>query len=495
MRWIVPALAILTSYVHVTAQTVVTVDPAVTYQTMRGWEVTSFVASACDPSFAALRDAYIDLAVNDIGIDRVRLEVRSGVENSTDYYANFVANGCPEPPDPEYLTWRHNRYATVNDNADPGTINWNGFHFTELDWTVEHIILPWKQQVEANGESLFINLNYVAFTSQIEGGTYHHDAPDEYAEFVLATYLHLQSEYALVPDTWELVLEPDNVSQWNGTLLGQAIVATAARLTANGFTPSFVAPSNTNMGNAITYFDQMIAVPGALQYLEEFSYHRYGGVSLANLQAIADRAVQNGLSTGMLEWWFDNGTQEVLYEDLTIGRNSSWQGSVLSGLFNADTSDPDNPVVTYRTNTKFNRQYFKFVRQGAVRVDALSDTATVHPIAFVNEDGGHIVVVNADSGGAIEIAGLPAGTYGRKYTTSVEYDVDLTDVVIADGESVDATIPQAGVLTVYTRGIRGPEPVPTLSVWGILILLLIILACGTHIARASASQRRHESPC
>lgn len=429
----------------------ITVDSASTYQTMRGWEVTSYVADPCDPAFAALRDAMIPLAVDDIGIDRVRLEIRSGVENSVDYYANWVADGCPAPPDPNYTTWRQNRYATVNDNADPNVIDWAGFSFTELDWAVEEIILPMKQAVEANGEHLFINLNYVAFTGQIVGGAYDHDDPDEYAEFVLATYLHLQNDYGFVPDTWELVLEPDNVSQWNGTRLGEAIVAAAARLSANGFTPAFTGPSNTNMANAITYFDDMIAVPGALAHLDELSYHRYGGVSIANLQAIAARAVQHGLSTGMLEWWFDNGTPDVLHEDLTVGRNSCWQGSVLAGLFHVDAKDPLNPVLTYRENTRFNRQYFRFVRQGAVRVDATSTEPDLDPIAWMNTDGGFVVVVNTEIGSPFEVLGLPAGTYRVKYTTEAEYDVDLPDVTIGAGASLSTAIPAAGVITIHAQ--------------------------------------------
>jgi len=485
---LVSGLLVLLLGASAAAQGLITVDSTVAFQTMRGWEVTSFIANPCDPAFPALRNILIDLAVNDIGIDRVRLEIRSGVENSTDHYADWVANGCPEPPDPDYYVWRENRYATVNDDADPNNINWSGFHFTELDWTVEQIILPLKQAVEANGESLFVNLNYVAFTGQIVGGSYHHDDPDEYAEFVLATYLHLQNDYGFVPDTWELVLEPDNVSQWNGTLLGEAIVAAAPRLTANGFTPSFVAPSNTNMGNAITYFDQMIAVPGALQYLEEFSYHRYGGVSVANLQAIADRAVQYNLSTGMLEWWFDNGTYEVLYEDLTIGRNSAWQGSVMAGLFNLDVSDPVNPVVSYRTNTKFNRQYFKFVRQGALRIDAAANTGSLHPIAFINEGGGHVVVVNADAGGDLLVSGLPAGTYGRKYTTNAEYDVDLPEATIGNGESLSAAIPQSGVMTIYTVG-GAADPIPAMSEWGVMTMLLLLLVAGSVVLQGR--QLRH----
>jgi hypothetical protein len=479
------AAAVLGS-VGTIAQETISIDSEVTYQTMRGWEVTTFVAEPCDPALPALVDTLVPLAVDDIGINRVRLEVRSGVENSHDYYADWVAAGCPGPPDADYTTWRENRYATVNDDGDPNAIDPAGFHFTEIDWNVENIVLPLKQRVEANGEELFINLNYVAFTGQIADGSYHHDDVDEYAEFVLATYLHLQSEYGLVPDTWELVLEPDNVSQWNGTLLGQAVVAAAGRLAANGFTPAFVGPSNTNMANVVTYFDDMIAVPGALGHLAEFSYHRYSGVSIGALQDIAARAVQHGLSTGMLEWWFDNGTYQVLHEDLTIGRNSAWQGSVLAGLFNIDASDPGDPVATYRTNTKFNRQYFKFVRRGAVRVDAASDGGTFEPIGFVNPDGGHVVVVKADAGGSFDVAGLPPGTYGRKYTTNGAFDVDLPETSIMAGETVSASIPEAGVLTVYSVEAGESKGVAAASEWAAIPAGLLVLAAGMLVLRRSS---------
>jgi len=74
--------------------------------------------------------------------------------------------------------------------------------------------------------------------------------------------------------------------------------------------------------------------------------------------------------------------------------------------------------------------------------------AEFDPIAFVNTDGGHVVVVKAGAGGAITVAGLPEGTYARKYTTDAQYDVDLTDVAINGGEILGAFIPNAGVITI-----------------------------------------------
>jgi len=318
-----------------------------------------------------------------------------------------------------------------------------------------------------------VNVNYVAFTGQITNGAYLHNNPAEYAEFVLATYQHLKEKYGWAPDRWEVLLEPDNVSQWNGKLLGQALVATAQRLRAAGFPPAFVAPSNTNMGNAVRDFDQMIAVPGVLPVLREFSYHRYGGVSLANLQAIAARAKQHGLDTAMLEWWSNSNGYATLHEDLKIGNNSAWEQGVLGGALNSamslyqiDTSNPAQPRVLLSDKTKFLRQYYKFVRPGAVRIEAASQLAAFDPLAFINTDGDYAVVVKCTAAGEFSLGGLPAGTYGLKYTTAGAFDVDLPDQTIHWGQAVAAAIPQAGVLTVYGKTMRTtPSPSAPEAPW------------------------------
>lgn len=428
----------------------IAVDPRTTYQTIKGWEAVAFALDPGNAAYPNFKDTLFNLVVNDVGINRVRLEIRSGVENSNDNWSGYQAGTI------DYQTWRSRRYATINDDADPQTINPAGFHFSEMDNAIDRVVNPLRQAMEANGDRLCVNVNYVAFTAQITQGVYIHNDPAEYAEFVLATYLHLQEKYGWVPDLWEVILEPDNVSQWNGKLIGQAIVAAAERLRAAGFEPAFVAPSNTNMTNAVQYFDQMIAVPGVLPVLRELAYHRYGGVSLESLHAIAARGKQYGIGTSMLEWWSTGNGYATLHDDLKIGNNSAWQQGVLAGAMNSDMSiyqiDDSNaaqPRVLLTDKTKFLRQYYKFVRPGAVRIEAASQQATFDPLAFINADGSYVVVVKCSAGGEFSIGGLAAGTYGIKYTTTAEFDVDLPDQVIQSGQAVVAQIPQAGVLTVY----------------------------------------------
>ncbi|MCK4722773.1 MAG: hypothetical protein KAT75_05695, partial [Dehalococcoidia bacterium] len=303
-------------------------------------------------------------------------------------------------------------------------------------------------------EKLFINLCYVDFGSS---AFEHYNYPEEYAELAVATYLHLQSKYGFVPDAWEVILEPDN-SAWNGTRIGNCILAATSRLEAIGFSPRFIAPSTSNMGKAPGYFDAMAQVLGILkvsQYIEEISYHRYGGVSDTSLQAIANRAVQYGINTSMLEWWSGGNGYHTLHKDLKMGRNSAWQQGIFGDEYNPPIAlyhiNPTNYNVTIGPKTKFTRQYYKFVRPGAVRIEATSNSGTFDPLAFINSNGKYVVVVKADAGGTFTIDRLPPGDYGIKYTTSSEYDRDLPDQSIGSGESVTTGIPGVGVLTVYQK--------------------------------------------
>ncbi len=81
---------------------------------MRGWEVTTDMTDEDHPdAVGRYREQLYDMAVSDIGIDRVRLEVRSGAENNNGAWKKFATGQI------SYQDWRPLRYTTVNDNDDP----------------------------------------------------------------------------------------------------------------------------------------------------------------------------------------------------------------------------------------------------------------------------------------------------------------------------------------------------------------------------------------
>lgn len=70
----------------------VQVDPATKYQKISGWETMlrsweiDKVNNKYDSSWAKQSPKVLDRLVNELGINRVRLEYRSGYENPTDYW-------------------------------------------------------------------------------------------------------------------------------------------------------------------------------------------------------------------------------------------------------------------------------------------------------------------------------------------------------------------------------------------------------------------------
>lgn len=429
---------------------IISLNPQVTYQTMRGWEATDQGGQIESPAWNNYKNLLFDQAVNDLGINRVRLEVPSGIENPTDHFGQMISGQTT------FSTYLTKRYEIINDNTSATTINPAGFKWAALDHSIDNVVLPLRQRLQARGESLWINANYVDFGSS----TFEHkNTPAEYAEFVLATYQHMQSRYGFVPDTWEVVLEPDTAgASWSAAQTAQAIKAAGDRLAASGFTPNFVAPSTTSAANAPAYIDQIANTAGAMQYVSEFSYHRYDGGTDSVVQSIASRAAQYGKSTAMLEWIGAN--HDTLHQDLKLGRNSAWQQYTLAfpnepdngaQYYLVNAANPNNPIVTIASRTKFLRQYFKFVRRGAVRIDAQSGNSAFDPVAFINANGKHVVVVKTASGGTFSVQGLPAATYGIKFTTESLYNIDLTDVTLGAGQPVTTTIPDSGVITIYAR--------------------------------------------
>ena len=425
------------------------VNPSVTHQTMVGWEATDETGFLyTDPqAWNNYKNVLFDKAVDELGLNRIRLEIKSGIENPVDHFQRWRGGLIT------YEEYKTKRYEIINDNADPNSINPAGFQWTQLDSTIENVVLPLRERLVARGESLWINVNYVDFgSSPFE----HKNSPAEYAEFVLATYQHMRSRYGIVPNSWEVILEPDAASAgWSTGQTANAIKAAGDQLLNNGFVPNFVAPSTLDAANAANYIDRIATTTGAMAYVGEFSYHRYAGGTTEILQGIAARSTKYHKRTAMSEWI--GADYATLHQDLKVGRNSSWQQYTLgtnqpdngAQYFLINDSNPQAPSVTFASQAKFLRQYFKFIRAGAVRVEASTSNASFDPVAFVNNDGRHVVVVKAASGGTFTIQGLPAGRYGIKFTTASQFDQNLPAITVPDGHLAIAAIPAGGVITLY----------------------------------------------
>lgn len=429
---------------------VIVLNPAATFQTMLGWEATAQAGQWGLPDFDLYRDEVLDRAVNELGINRIRMEVRSGAEHPQDNFAEGVSGKI------ERATWKKQLYVIVNDNEDPAVANRKGFHWSELDHQVDHLVEPLRRRLRANGEDLYVLLTYVDFGSS---AFEHHTEPEEFAEFMMLAFEHMQKRNGWVPDAIEMVLEPDLAESWDATSLARAMVAAGDRLKAAGFEPDFIGPSTTHMSAAIEWFDEMVRVPRALTYLKEFAYHRYRGVTREAAVAIGERGKRHGLRTSMLEH-IGSGHQD-LHEDLKLANVSAWAQYTLAWeeeLFDNGTTyfrlrfdEPNPPEVIAGRRTPFLRQYFRFIRKGAVRIEASGGGPGVDPLAFVHPDGRFVLVAKTDRAAEFFVRGLPRGSYGVEYTTEDAASVAKPDVAHQSAQGLFVSIPAAGVVTVFAR--------------------------------------------
>ena len=415
----------------------VTVDTSVRHQTMAGWEATARLwefdkaGDRFDASWLAQRDTLFDLLVNDAGIDRLRLEIRSGTENPVDYWGQFAAGRIG------YRAFKQRFYAKINDNVDPLRLDPARVQFSELDWRVENIVLPVKARVEARGRRFRLNLAYVDFKWGEDQGTLSHARqPQEYAELIVATVSHLKSKYGLSPDDIEIIVEPDNSVAWHGTEIGAAMVALRSRFAAAGLAlPAIIAPSTAQARRALPTFAALATVDGAAAGLASLSYHRYEGAPgptlLGMLRTTAHAA---GAATAMLE--YVDGDVDDLFDDLTYADASAWQ------LFGIATRPrgartPPGWLIVARDGTapqltptaRALAQLFNHVPQGSVRIDARSSTRALRSVAFITPNGQVVLALRSTKAGPVTIAGLPPG----RYRVSSDAGTPPRDIIVTTG--------------------------------------------------------------
>lgn len=427
------------------------IDSSKQFQTLSGWEVSirgweqDKIRDRYDDTWRQESDEIARVLVEDAGVNRVRLEVRSNTENPTDYWARFV-NG-----EETYLSWHNHNYEKHNDNADPFVADPSGFQWSEIDYRVDTLVLKMRDLLAARGERLFITLCFVDFNKGNLGALQYSAKPQEYAELIAAAFDHLREKYGLTPDALEIVLEPENSGAWRAERIAPAARAAMKRLAAKGIHPQIIGPSTKQAKNAVRYFNTATRAGAKIDVL---SYHSYDRPTDDVRRAIARQAAVYGASTAMLEHF--SADVNEFYRDVTIANVSAWQqwaiGHVLDNnkyLLVADLSKPKGARLRLAARARPFSQIWRHARIGDVRIEAQSVNPALKPLGFVRPDGRIIVSVIVEGDGAFTIGGLPAGNYQLEQTTdAVLAEAGGTVTVNADGRA-NVTMPSRGVITLY----------------------------------------------
>jgi hypothetical protein len=406
----------------------ISIDPNRLGQTLSGWEVTARfwefdkTNDRYDGTWLNSRDGIVQKLIDDAGITRVRLELRSGVENPVDYWSQFVTGQI------SYY------YEKINDNTNPAIANAGGFQWSSFDYYIENFLIPMRAELTARNRILYVNLCFVDFNSTPFKGTLSFSSSaNEYAELITMAAMRLRDKYGINADALEIILEPDNSDGWSGASIGRGILAAKSRLAAAGINPKIIAPSASTAGGAIGFLDGIGTIAGANSAVNMVSYHRYDGASAdQSLGSIRQRAAALGAETGMLE--YTTATVANFFRDMEFGGASAWQSYSAAKKADSQAASP-TAAVLWRSPTGQLALTSQFSRIAAVQREVKpgararyvgSQLGSDMPLDFVNPDGSEVIAVYSPGGSTLEISGAGhtaytitiAGPNGAAFTTA-----------------------------------------------------------------------------
>jgi len=138
-----------------------------------------------------------------------------------------------------------------------------------------------------------------------------------------------------------------------------------------------------------------------------------------------------------------------------------------TGNINIASNDPDQPSIDIPVTFDVTFGGTSGILQGTV-----TDDVTLNPIIGANvyaDDGLGNTGSTVTNGSGFYSMALPAGTYTVSFTASGYQNLDIPSVVVTDG----GTTTQDAAMTAVQPSV------PTLSEWGMFIMLLLLIASGT----------------
>lgn len=487
-----PVFAVLLPVLAFAGTANITVMPSVTFQTwhynMLQFQPTPGESGAAEPASHAdwnssLKPGLLGQLINQLGINTVQLTVSSGdIENTTlingqdvRTYYNLTA--------PSNAGWGANRYAPVNDDGDPSHFNCpdiklvnctGSFALAGVDYAYDNYLIGpagMKALVEANGETFHIDFQWIHWPSS---ATYLESNPAEVGEHILAAFTHIRNKYgaAFVPDIFDVMVEPDihcdivavncgNGGVWDETKLGNALAAIKSRLNAAGFTPRIWCCSTTSTTNALGWYTNVKAK--ALFTPDALTTHWYDANGTSHFPALISQAAADGIPLVMTE--LDGMGVDEMYTLMTAGNMSGVEKYDAARV--SSTDSPANLLTITSTSPYASRyvglpapsptytwyfpQIWKYVREGDVREQAVSDNGSFLPLAFRSRSGLDKipVLIHAQGPQTVNVTGAAAGTYGCTYTYS--------NAVLLQPCGPNQTIGAGGTLTAILSNIP-PNP-------------------------------------
>ncbi len=355
------------------------------YQTIEGFgscitNYKEFPPEYSDPAF-------FDLVVNDLGLSIVRVPLM------------------------EHTEWR-------NDDDNPDHFNWDGFWLGDnIDRKGLASSMKLMQEFKKRGVSRFMGTPWSppdflkTNRAPIQGGFLRADLMDEFAEYMAAQIILAKKDFG-IDLNWVSVqnelLFPEFYRScvYNPWVLKETVRALMHKFKKEGIRTKILIPEDMMFADRMLYNIQpTMNDPETRNFYGEFSTHRQGGKGdLTKWEAETQQYQRQNWMTetsGHAQNW--KGAMKMatdIQDYLVYGNFSAWIYWQLSGA--AGDASSFSILIDGKPGPKYyaSKQFYHFIRPGAVRVRAESGDARLEVSAFHQPYDGtltSVIINNSDS--------------------------------------------------------------------------------------------------
>lgn len=360
-----------------------------------------------------------------------------------------------------------NQWEPVNDNDDPNILNMDGFNYDAFDWQymrdmkaagVEYFILTSWSPPAWMKRSMTTDHTNQAITWELTDNILEPYYYEEFAESMVAVVKAFKEEADIDIFAIGLQNEPFFNEPYASAILGpdqfaELIEVVGDRFVAEGldhvgfYMPEQVFGQNTYSN--IQYINAIKASAKADAYTDYVGVHGYDGTGIdsdfPNYNGWRNLFSNANSGDNPKELWMTE--THIGYENFSsaMAFAGALHGSLWAGNITLWTNWGFGDVQLTRNapNSTFyaTKQFSKYVRPGAVRVETETDYSKLLVSAYENEDGNFVVVViNHDFNpvaARVSGPGLP-DTYQAIRTSSQENAVEIGTYKLGDGPTLFA---------------------------------------------------------
>lgn len=373
-----------------------------------------------------------------------------------------------------------NQWEPVNDNDDPNVLNMEGFNYNAFDWDylrnlkekgVQYFILTSWSPPAWMKRNLSLDHKEQAVSWSLTDNRMEVYYYDEFAESMLALVKAFREMAGIDLLALGLQNEPYFNEPYPSAILDathfiELIKTVSAKLKANGFDHiGFYMPEQVfGIGIADVsctgYLGKLRLDPVANEVTDYFAVHGYdetgitpGFPDYSEWQDYYEAAAADPYpkemwmtetAIGYDGWSSSLGLAGAIHGSLWAGNVSWWTAYGFSEDYITD-NEPNSSFFAAKN-------YFRFVRPGAIRLTTGTSHSDIMPTAFINRDGSEVIVLINKSGSTIttRINGnnLP-DEYTRFRTSAREKFIDAGMLKLSEGAFV---LPASSITTLVATG-------------------------------------------